>query len=184
MTINYERKKNTNTKFGGTDSIEIPAGTTGERSGTEVGQVRYNTTIGFPEVYSSLGWGVFGVPPPTITTISPTSYNGEQNTVITINGSNFTNGATVSFTTSGGTATPSASVTFVSSSQITATTPVDYTVAQGPLDITVTQSSGTATLNDALSTGNAPTFNNAAGSLGTVLAGSVSSLNVAATEQH
>jgi len=182
MAIDYERKKNTNTKFGGTDSIEMPKGTTAERSGTEVGQLRYNTSTGFAEVYGSQGWGVFGAPPPTISGVSPSSYNGESGTLITINGSNFSSGLTISFITAQGTEIPAAVSTFVNSSQATATTPQDFTVSQGPLDIKLTQTSGIATLNDGLSTGSGPSWSTAAGSLGTVNSGAVSSLSVTATD--
>ena len=182
MSIDYQRKKNTNTKFGGTDSIEMPKGTTAERSGVEVGQLRYNTSTGFAEVYGSQGWGVFGAPPPTISSVSPTSYNGEGGTTITVNGSNFSSGLTISFVTAQGSEFPAGTSTFVNSSQATATTPQDFTVSNGPLDVKLTQSSGIATLNDGLSTGGAPVWSTAAGSLGTVNSGTTSSLSVSATD--
>ena len=38
---------NKNTEFSGTDGITVPVGTSAQRSGTDVGKVRYNTDLGF-----------------------------------------------------------------------------------------------------------------------------------------
>jgi hypothetical protein len=153
----------------GTAALKVPVGTTAERPSGEVGLVRYNSTTGFTEVYNSgVGWTNVGVPPPTITSVTPVTYNGESGTSFTITGANFTSDAGIKFVTNDGTEYPSATVTFVNSIQITATTPQDFTVAQEPLDIKLTQASGTTTLVDCIDCGGTPTWTTTAGSLGTI----------------
>jgi len=181
MAINYERKKNTDTKFGGTEGITVPSGDNSERNGA-VGEIRYNSELGYAEVYGSLGWGVFGAPPPTITSVNPTTYNGEVGTTITINGSNFDASSIVSFTTQGAVETNATVTTYVNSNQLTATTPQDYLATDGPLTIKVTQSSGDATLSDALSTGSGPAWQTAAGSLGIFYSSASASITLSATD--
>ena len=66
-----------------------------------------------PAGEASLGTFTYGVPPVTITNITPGS--GGPGTVVTIDGSNFTGATNVSFG-----ASPAASFTFVSDNQITA----------------------------------------------------------------
>jgi hypothetical protein len=70
------------------------------------------------------------VPPPTVTSVAPTSGPDTGGTVVTITGTNFVSGATVTF---GGTA--ATGVTFVSSTQIDVTTPAH---AAGAADVVVT----------------------------------------------
>lgn len=176
----YDKSKNKDTRFGGTGGIQVSSGSNAERV-DEVGRIRYNADTGQAEVYSSLGWGSFGTPPPDLQSISPTSYNGEGGTTITLTGSNFTAEATVFFVDSSGTDTEAGSVTFNSASEVEATTPQDYTVAQGPLDIRIEQNSGTSTLVDALSTGGSPVWSTGS-SLGTVTGGSTSSITLVATD--
>ena len=60
---NYSKSKNKNTVFGGTDAIIVPTGGTADRSGTELGQVRYNTDLGFLEQYNATGWAGIDAPP-------------------------------------------------------------------------------------------------------------------------
>ena len=176
----YDKSKNKNTRHGGTRGIEIPKGTDAQREGT-TGQVRYNTQSGLAEVYSSLGWGAFGTPPPDLQSINPTTYNGEGGTSITLTGANFTADAAVTFKDQSNNEYPAASVTFNSSSELVATTPQDFTVAQGPLDIIVVQASGTSTGTDILSTGAGPVWSTAA-NLGTVVGGASTAITVVATD--
>lgn len=164
--------KNKNTVFTGTDSIIVPNGTTGERSGTELGQLRYNTTTGLAEFYTSAGWQAVDAPP-SITTISPTTFNGESGSTITVNGSGFKNAAIVQFINASGTVYNAATTTFINSGQLTATTPQNFTIADEPLDIKVVNPSGlAATLDDALDCGGIPSWSTASGSLGTFDEGS------------
>ena len=133
---------NSNTKFTGTQGIKIPSGTTGERAGSpEVGTLRYNSTLGFTEQYNSDGWSGIA-PPPLVSTISPTSFNGESGTVITVNGSNFDTNASVQFILPGAVSVSAAVTTRVSSSQLTATVPRDLLASESPAGVRVTNGSG------------------------------------------
>jgi len=86
--------RNKNTVFTGTDSIIVPSGTTAERSGTELGQLRYNTDLGFLEQYNATGWAGIDAPP-SITNQTGT-INEDTDSTITITGSNFKSASTVS----------------------------------------------------------------------------------------
>jgi hypothetical protein len=154
----------------GTSGMAIPSGTTAQRpSSPTEGMLRHNSTTGFAEVYTTVGgWTNFSAVAPTITTVTPISYNGESGTQFTINGINFTSGATVSFITSGGTEYAAGSVTFVSASQLLATTSRDFTVAEEPLDVKVVQSGGSFTKLDVIDCGGVPSWTTAAGTLATI----------------
>lgn len=150
-------------------SITIPSGTTGQRPASPaIGMIRYNTTLGFLEQYAADGWqGI--APPPVISSVSPTTYNGEQGTLFTINGSNFDSTATVKFITAQGVEYSAAVVTRVSSSQMTATTAQDFTVANEPLKVKVVNGSGlTVTLDNAIDCGSSPAWTTASGTLATI----------------
>jgi len=152
----------------GTGYIMIPNGTTAERPGSPYyGSMRYNSTTGFAEVYTVYGWGIFGASPPTITGVTPITYNGEAGTQFTITGTNFTNDAVISFIDASLTNYPAAATTFVNSTQLLATTPQDFTVAQGPLAVKVVQNSGTNTKTASINTGGSPVWTTASGTIGT-----------------
>jgi len=85
--------KNKNTVFSGTDSIVVPVGTTGQRLGTELGQLRYNTTTGLAEFYTITGWTPVDAPP-TVSGISGT-INENTSSTITVTGTNFKSGSTI-----------------------------------------------------------------------------------------
>ena len=167
-----------------TGYFDIPSGTTAQRPGTpNTGMVRYNTTIGYMEVYTSAGWTTLAAPP-AISSVSPTDYSGNAGTTITVNGSNFDSSAVVAFGT-GGTFTNASATTYVNSTQLTATTPIDYTIAQSPLSVKVTNGSGLSTTKDsALTTGSAPVWTIASGSLGSVSSNSAISFTVTATDSE
>lgn len=150
----------------GTGAALMPKGTTAQRPGSPVeGHLRYNTTTGLYEQYTSVGWQAIDAPP-TVSNISPTTYSGEQGTTITINGTNFKAGVTVKFIDNAGSEFSSPVVTFVSSNQITATTPQDFTVAQEPFDIKVTNPSGlTGILENCLDAGSSPSWTTASGNI-------------------
>lgn len=151
-----------------TGYFDVPAGTTAQRPvSPNVGMIRYNTTLGFLEQYTEDGWqGI--APPPAITTVSPTTYNGEQGTSFTINGSNFDATVTAKFITNNGTEYTAASVSRISSSQLVITTPQDFTVAQEPLDVKVINGSGLATtIENIIDCGGTPTWSTSAGTLAT-----------------
>jgi hypothetical protein len=150
----------------GTGSMLGPKGTTAQRPASPVvGYIRYNTTTDCYEQYTALGWAGIAAPP-VITTISPTTFNGESGTTITVNGANFSAGSIVTFITNGGTPYNAGATTFVSSSQVTATTPQDFTVADEPIDVKITNANGlSTTLSDALDCGGSPTWTTAAGNI-------------------
>ena len=173
---------NNNTKFTGVQGIKIPAGTTGQRGDTpEVGTLRYNSTLGFTEQYNADGWSGIA-PPPLVTTISPTSFNGESGTTITVNGSNFDTTASVQFILPGAVSVSAAVTTRVSSSQLTATIPRDFLASESPAGVRVTNGSGlTSILETALTFADVPLFATAAGSIGIIYDGSRSSLGQLST---
>jgi hypothetical protein len=152
----------------GNTIVYMPGDTSANRPTPAAGMMRFNTTINLMEYYDGTIWKAIDSPP-IITSISPTTYNGASGTTITINGSNFQSGIVAAFVAQGGATVNAGTTTRVSSSQLTATTPQAYTVANGPLGIKVTNPSGlNVTLVNALSTGGAPNFSTAAGSLGTI----------------
>lgn len=153
----------------GTGAAILPSGTTAERPGSASGgMLRYNTTTGLYEQYTANGWQAVDAPP-TVSSISPTTFNGESGTTITLTGTGFKSGATVKFISNGGTEYTATTTTFVSSVSVTATTPQDFTVADEPFDVKIINSSGlSATLENALDCGGSPSFTTASGSLGTI----------------
>ena len=170
--------------FTATGNLQIPTGNTAQRPNSPAyGLMRYNTETGLAEIYTSSGWGLFGSQPPTISTVSPGTYNGEIGTSFTINGANFTNDATVKFVDVNNTEYSAAIVTFVNSSQLLATTPQDFTVAQGPLDVKVVQLSGTVTKLNCIDTGSSPGWYTPAGQIGgTIYRNGTVSITVVATD--
>jgi hypothetical protein len=169
MPINYQQKKNTNTTFGGTDAITVPVGSQAQRSGTEIGQLRYNTDVGLPEFYTASGWSAVA-PPPTITTISGV-INENTNSTITINGTNFVSGSVVSIEGAAVGGTPrTLTTTFVNSAQLTAATnagSVNF-VGGASFDLKVTNPSGlTASLLTAGNIDRDPAWATSVGNLGT-----------------
>ena len=170
--------------FTATENLQIPNGNTAQRPNSPAyGLMRYNTETGLAEIYTSSGWGLFGSQPPTISTVSPGTYNGEIGTSFTINGANFTNDAVVKFVDVNNTEYSAAIVTFVNSSQLLATTPQDFTVAQGPLDVKVVQLSGTVTKLNCIDTGSSPGWYTPAGQIGgTIYRNGIVSITVVATD--
>jgi hypothetical protein len=153
----------------GTGAAILPSGTTGQRPGSAAeGMLRYNTTTGLYEQYTATGWQAVDAPP-TISSISPSTFNGESGTTITLTGTGFKSGSTVKFIANGGTEYTATTTTFVSSNSVTATTPQDFTVADEPFDVKLINASGLAgTLENALDCGGSPTFTTASGTLGTI----------------
>jgi len=170
---------NTSTGF-----FMIPSGTTAQRPASpQYGALRYNTTTGLAEVYSPNGWSVFGTPPPQISSITPGTYNGESGTAFTVNGAYFTSDLGVKFVDVNNVEYNAATITLVNSSTLTITTPQDFTVAQGPLDVKIIQSSGIAIQTDCISTGGTPSWTTTSGQIGgTIYRNGSVSTNVAATD--
>ena len=163
-----------------TGYFDVPAGTTAQRPvSPNVGMVRYNTDLGSLEQYTSSGWGTIAQPP-SISSVSPLTFNGEQGTSFTIQGSAFGSDAIVKFITSQGAEYSAGSVSRVSSSQLIATTPQDFTVANEPLSIKIIQGSGTAETSGIIDCGGTPAWSTPAGSLGSIY-DNVSGSNTIAT---
>lgn len=166
-----------------TDSIIVPAGTTAQRPETPVlGMLRYNTTLAYFETYTAAGWSSIATPP-SVTSVTPITYNGESGTSFTINGSFFDSGATVKFITAQGTEYSAGTVSYINASQLTATTPQDFTVENEPLKIRVVNGSGLSyTLDNAIDCGGTPSWSVSAGSLGTFYDGTSFSVTVSAVD--
>lgn len=183
-----------NRKFTGTKGIITPKGTTGERVGSESGELRFNTTTELMEYFDGTTWKPIDAPP-TISNISTSDSTG-TNTIlnadgstlytITINGGNFSLNPTVQFIGSTGTTYSATNVTRVSSSQITCKTTNTMGTTDDPYDVKVTNTSSlTAQLDDAFSYNAPPVFTRASGTLGTVYNGQVISgttFNAGATD--
>lgn len=166
-----------------TGYFAVPVGTTAQRPASPaVGMIRYNTTIGGFELYGASGWISFGVV--EITAVTPATFNGESGTQFSITGSGFINGSAVKFVTNDNTEYTAGSVTVVSSTNILATTPQDFTVAQEPLSVKVIIPGGAnAVLAAAIDCGGVPAWTTAAGSLGTFYdSGTTVSINLVATD--
>jgi len=157
-----------NTSTSETGYLSLAKGTTAQRpSSPAVGDIRYNTTTGYGELYTSAGWAVIGQSPPSISSVTPVTYNGESGTTFTINGTNFTNDIVVKFISNSNIEYSAGTVAFINSTQVTATTPQDFTVAQEPFDVKVSQASGSYTILDVIDCGGSPTWSTAAGTLAT-----------------
>jgi hypothetical protein len=183
---NYSQSKNKNTKFGGTDSIIVPVGTTAERSGTELGQVRYNSDLGFLEQYNATGWAGIDAPP----TVSNSTgvINEDTDTTITVTGSNFKSGSIVYIEGAGvSNSSRALSTTFVNSGELTANTnaaSVNF-IGGASYNIKVVNPSGlSAVLEPAGTVDRDPIWNTAQGLLATVYDVSRAniSLSVSATD--
>jgi hypothetical protein len=167
----------------GTGATLLAKGTTAQRPESPVtGYIRYNTTLGIYEQYTPDGWSGIASPP-VITSISPTTFNGEQGTTITVNGSNFTTGAVVAFITIGGSTYNAAATTYVNAGQLTATTSRDFTVAEEPLSVKVTNANGLSSiLSSSLDCGASPSWTTSSGSLGSATVDAAGSFTIAATD--
>lgn len=171
-------KNNTSTGY-----FDLPAGTTAERpSSPTIGMIRFNTDIGFSEQYTDNGWQGIAAPP-VVSGVSPVSYDGVSGTSFTISGTSFDSNATVKFITSGGTEYTAGTVSVVSGSEITATTPQDFSVSDEPLSIKVINGTGLASvLEQAIDCGGVPNWNTASGTIASEYEGSSISTSVSATD--
>jgi hypothetical protein len=152
-----------------TTDLQIPYGNIAQRpANPNTGSLRYNTESASVEVYDGTDWASTGGGSAiaAIANVVPGTFNGEQGTQFTINGTNFTGDAVVKFVDSSDTEFTAFTVTFVSSRQLLATTPQDFTVAQGPLSVREIQSSGTITKLNCIDTGGSPSWVTPAGQIG------------------
>lgn len=165
----------------GTAALKVPVGTTAERPSGEVGLVRYNSTTGATETYTSLGWVSLGRL--SVSSVVPTTYNGESGSNFTIYGEGFVTGTTVKFITNANVEYTAGTVTILNSTTLQATTPQDFTVAQEPLSIKVIDSNGNnVILSNVIDCGSSPTWVTSPGSIGSVYEALAANLSVSATE--
>ena len=133
------------------------------------GIVVFNTTINRLMQNTGSQFAIIDASP-SITSISPTSFNGDAGSQITINGNGFGVGARVKFISDSGREIVASAVTRNSDTQLVATTGAAMTVIGEPYDVQVTNKGGLqATLEDALDAGRTPFFFTAAGNLGTIV---------------
>lgn len=175
--------RNKNTVFTGTDSIIVPSGTTAERSGTELGQLRYNTDLGFLEQYNATGWA--GIDAPPSVTNQTGTINEDTDSTITITGSNFKSASTVSVEGDGVSGiSRTLATTFVSSTELTAATnasAVNYVGGQS-YSIKVTNPSGlSAVLEPAGTVDRDPVWSTGAGTIATVVNSARTGFSVSVT---
>jgi len=172
-----------NRKFTGTNGVKLPTGTTAQRV-DEAGRIRFNSSTNLAEYYDGTDWKSIDAPP----TITGFTIDGGSSVTTThidrtaggtssfvISGSNFdTTSATVIFEPeSGGSNVSVASITRTNSSQFTVTaTRSDFVEANDPYAIKLTNGSGlAATLASALDVNIPPVFDQASGTLATVING-------------
>ena len=172
---NYDDIKNKNTKFGGTEGIKVPTGTTAQRVNT-TGLFRFNSTTGLAEYYTGSEWKPLDSAP-VITSVSSSTLNAVDisgGTTLTISGASFTS-PTVKIIDSAAVEV-SATVNSSSSTSIVIAVPTSLDYAQEPFDVKVTNSSGlSATIDNAFNVNEAPVITTTAGSLGTITVGNTSS---------
>ena len=118
------------------------------------------------------GWNVVvggagtSIAAPTIASVDPVSYNGDENSTFTITGTNFTLGSVVTFITSGGAEYNASTTSVVSGTTINCTTPRDFTEQDSDLSIRITNLKGEIVgLANVIQTGGAPVWTTASGTL-------------------
>ena len=162
----------------GNDIIQESAGTVTVGQSGQTVAVAGGATLSVPTLLVN-GESVTAITLPTVTSISPDTIENTQ-TSITITGTNFVNGATVNAISTTGAIYTADTVTFNSSTSISAaftlTTDGTYYIrVENPDGLAGRSSSALLTVSDA------PTWSTAAGSLGSVAAGSAVSFTVTAT---
>ena len=174
-----------NRVFTGTEAITLPSGTTAQRNGSPTGgDIRFNSTNNLAEYYDGTGWKSIDSPPVLSTiaidggsdvTTALVDTSGGGTFSIVLKGSSFdTTASQVTFISNTGTTVNTQSITRTNANQHTVTvTKSDFLNSEEPYDAKIINSSGlAATLADSISVDTAPTFDTAAGSLGTTYVGS------------
>lgn len=178
---NYEDLKFKDIVVKGTEGITLPIGTTAQRVNTQ-GVLRFNSTTGVAEYYSGNEFLAIDQPP-TISSVSPTSFDGSSGTSFTITGTNFKSGASVNFITTGGSKASAGSVTVTSSTSITATTGQNYTISDEPLGVEVVNASGfAADLLAQIDAGGSPTWSTSSGQIASDFEGESISVQLSASD--
>ena len=172
-----------NTVFTGTDGIRLPTGNNAQRvaSSNVAGTLRFNTDIDGIETYTSAGWRPLAAPP-SVSTVTPSTYSGVSGTEFTINGDGFTPDAQVYFVTANGTALLAATVSYYSPVQVRATTPRIIKVEEEPISVRVVQQSGTVTKSNCIDAGGVPSWITTGGALGSIFGANTVNVYVSATD--
>jgi hypothetical protein len=175
-----------NRKFTGTKSIIVPKGTTLQRSPTESGELRFNTTTNLMEYYDGTQWKPIDAPP-TITSISPTNVINDSTLTqsFAISGTNFGSGAIIKFIGTDGSELTATTTTVNSGTSITAVFNKSAILnANEPYDVRIINASGlSGALDDQITIDSTPAWSTTAGSLGTVLEDvAISTITVSATD--
>jgi len=145
----------------------IPFGNTAGRPAAQTGQPYFNGETARLELYTGAGWQNIVQETPGITSISGAYLESAGTGTITISGTNFLSGALASAVGTNGVEVNASSTTFNSIVQLTAVF-AGLSSAHEPYDIKVTNPSNLfGIIPDALHINNNPTWNTAAGSLGT-----------------
>ena len=162
----------------GNDIIQESAGTVTVGQSGQTVAVAGGATLSVPTLLVN-GESVTAITLPTVTSLSPDTITNAQ-TSVTITGTNFVNGAVVNAISTTGAIYNADTVTFNSATSITA----QFTLAtDGTYYIRVENPDGLAgrSASAILTVSDAPTWSTAAGSLGSVAAGSAVSFTVTAT---
>jgi hypothetical protein len=148
--------------------LKIPSGTTAQRDpAAVVGSLRYNTTTGFFETFTSSGWGAVATPP-SIISITPSNFDGAAGATFTVGGAFFDADTTAIFKGADGTEYAAATVTFVNSTQITLTNATNLPVSNEPFKVRVTNGAGLfVESTQGIDAGSVPAFTTAAGNIAT-----------------
>lgn len=159
-------KTNTSTGF-----FDIPAGTTAQRPASpNSGYVRFNTSLGFLEVYSGSAWKVIEGSP-KIANLSVYEVDAAASSqTVQINGENFS-GASVELIAADASVVYPTTVTVNSSTQITITfsgSDVLVDPDKEPYSIRITTAGGSTVANNLLRIDNVPEWSTNLGNLGTV----------------
>ena len=185
-----------NRRFTGTQSIDLPTGTTGQRdTGHGSGALRFNSTTGLMEYYTGTDWKAVDSPPAitgfTVNDVGgsavTTANVGNATGVITfeILGSLFdsTGGQVVFESDAGGASVSTQSITRNSTNKFTVTVDSsDFTEANDPYTIKVTNGSGlAATLVGAVDANVGPSFSSAADTVFSISNGGRGSVSITGT---
>jgi len=162
------RVESTDLTLTGTGSLIVPSGTTAQRPVTaENGMIRYNSTTGSVEAYTtSSGWGAISAPP-SITSVSPISVQGAHTGTQTfvVQGTGINTGSTVELEGVDGnrysvfnTTTPAAAGYQISFQMGVFGAANGYDPLQAPYKIRIANSEGVAALGTATISLDAPTI--------------------------
>ena len=109
-----------------------------------------------PVIGSPVALSGIAVPPPTLTSISPTSGTRGNSVVVTLNGTNFANTGRTPTVAVSGSGVSVSGVTVQGPTAITATLTITATATLSARNVTVTTGGGTATLTNAFTVVNPP----------------------------